>query len=75
MTKQVFFTSNEVGQSDVMQQLPNLPPGEKSRLHVGVSGWQNYDIALLRKSEYMVLLDVNPTENEFHAITREIILL
>jgi len=71
----VYVFSNEYQIGKTLCDLRNFPRSKQPAVHVGVSGWQNYDMALCRRNEYMVLIDANPMENYLHKITEEVLLV
>lgn len=69
---QPFILANE-SSSLTHQTLAGIPKINNS-VHLGFSGWFNYDIVVARNSSAMILNDINNPITEVHQITKRIIL-
>ena len=59
----VYIASNEVIPANVVRTLKsNTIP---RACHLGVSGWYNFDIAVIRGSERIIIVDINPDQVAF----------
>lgn len=60
----VYIATNESNTSSIAQQLLSCAPQEPS-CHIGFSGWHNFDIMSLRKSQYGIICDFNESSSLF----------
>ncbi len=59
----VYISTNETGLAKTREILNNTPK-IKDGCHIGFSGWHNFDIMVIRKSDYAIICDINP-ENAY----------
>jgi hypothetical protein len=64
----IYLLSNESGQEDALDLLERLD-AKAGNVHVGVSGWQNYDVIVARNSDAAVIVDINQATCELHRLT------
>ncbi|MGA8165631.1 MAG: hypothetical protein WB791_11555 [Waddliaceae bacterium] len=63
-----YISTNEEGLDKVREILGNIPK-HPNGVHLGVSGWHNYDIMALRKSKCGILVDLNKSQSAFNLFT------
>jgi len=68
-----YIGTNDYGLSEVEKILKNHPNNEINTCHIGVSGYYNFDIAVFRKSERIIIFDHNPQQVKFMKQTLKII--
>ena len=59
----VYITTNERRVKKVSKILAEIP--QNKGCHIGFSGWHNFEIMALRKSELGIICDFNPKNKEF----------
>lgn len=64
-----YILTNEFGATQTVDRLQSLPRDPSAhRVHIGVSGFFNYDILTARKPDFTVLLDICPQTQLIHQI-------
>jgi hypothetical protein len=69
----VYLGSNELEQQPVTQILLQAPHHPDANVHCGVSGWYNLDIAILRNSQFVVIVDINENVKKLYELTQKIL--
>lgn len=70
----VYIATNEVGTERVTETLKIVPRTCKS-CHVGFSGWYNFDLVAIRRSDQVILCDINPHQVKFLKYTLQFITI
>ena len=71
----IYALSNEANAEVIDSELAKRFFGKaKSGVHLGVSGFYNYDIAVLTNPSALALFDVNLSVAKFHEITKEAVM-
>ncbi len=68
-----YILTNEFGGSDSVFALQTFPPAPARGLHIGVSGFFNYDLIAARKPSHALLVDCNPCTAEIHTVLEKAI--
>ncbi len=69
--KDVYVTANEYFASRTARILARAPVDPGFRVHMGFSGLQNYDMASIRKSNFVIVADVNNATIDLHKVAIE----
>lgn len=70
-----YLFTNEEGTAKTIDTLSHLPKRKGKRLHIGVSGFFNYDIVAARKSHGVVLWDINTEVQKLHELVKNALLI
>lgn|GEM_PF-5428081 len=74
-SKDVYVLSNEENSEAVQETLSKKKlENPENDAHVGVSGWQNYDLCIAGRSKFLLLVDINGCECLIHELTGKAIL-
>lgn len=65
-----YVFTNEKGAIEAIETLSQLPKRPGKRLHMGVSGFFNYDIAAARRSDGIILWDINCRVQKLHKLVQ-----
>jgi hypothetical protein len=67
-----YLLSNEFS-IEKIQHLLEVTKKSPGAVHIGVSGWQNYDMIVVRDSDQAVLVDINDGLCSLHRLTKDVI--